>query len=44
LAISLFWIDEVLGLIIEKRMGLTQANKIYVQPLEGENEKDFHPK
>jgi hypothetical protein len=33
-----------LGLIIEKRMGLTQANKIYVQPLEGENEKDFYPK
>lgn len=32
------------GLIIEKRMGLTQANKIYVQLLEGESESDFHPK
>ena len=29
------------GLIIEKRVGLTQCNKIYVQPLEGESESVF---
>lgn len=28
------------GLIIEKRMGLTQCNRIYVQLLEGEKEND----
>lgn len=32
------------GLLIEKRMGLTQANKIYVQLLDGECETDFQPK
>ena len=30
-----------IGLIIEKRVGLTQCNKIYVQLLEGESENAF---
>ena len=32
------------GLIIEKRMGLTKCNKIYVQLLPGEKEGDFQTK
>ena len=31
-----------IGLIIEKRVGLTQCNKIYVQLFEGESESTFH--
>ena len=33
-----------IGLIKEKRVGLTQANKIYVQLLEGESETTFQSK
>jgi len=32
------------GLITEKRVGLTKANKIYVQPLAGENETPLQSK